>query len=206
MDASGMSTRSLQDRVKLILTDPKSEWPVIEREPTTVERLYREYIVILAALPAVAAFISNSIIGIPLGPYGTYRVGIVQGIIGALVTYVLTLVGVYVSAFVINKLAPTFDSTPNEVQALKLVAYASTASWVFGVGNIIPILGMLIALVGALYSIYLFYLGLPVMMKTPEAKVIAYMVIAAVVMIVVYFFIAILAGMVMGIGAMATPY
>jgi len=204
MDGSGMSTRSLQDRVKAILIDPKAEWPVIERESTTVERLYREYIVILAAIPAIAGFISNSIIGLPLGIYGTYRVGIVSGLIGAIVMYILTLVGAYVSALIINKLATTFDSTPSDIQALKLVAYASTAAWVAGIFNIIPFLGAVIALVGALYSIYLFYLGLPVMMKTPDAKVIPYMVVAAIVMICVYIVIGMLAAAITGVGAALT--
>lgn len=204
MDGSGMSTRSLQDRVKAILIDPKAEWPVIERESTTVEKLYREYIVILAAIPAIAGFISNSIIGLPLGIYGTYRVGIVSGLISAIVMYILTLVGAYVSALIINKLATTFDSTPSDIQALKLVAYASTAAWVAGIFNIIPLLGALIALVGALYSIYLFYLGLPVMMKTPDAKVIPYMVVAAIVMICVYIVIGMLAAAITGVGAVLT--
>jgi hypothetical protein len=104
---------------------------------------------------------------------------------------------------VIDKLAPTFDSKPNVVQALKLVAYSSTAGWVAGVLNIIPVLGIIAALAG-LYGIYLFYLGLPVLMKTPEAKVIPYMVVAAIVVIVLSILVGVIVGMVVGAGAVAT--
>jgi hypothetical protein len=174
----------LTNRVRKILVEPKAEWPVIEAESTDVQKLYREYIAILAAIPAVATFIGYSIIGVSLPFVGNYRVGMARGIASMIVTYVLTLVGAYIAAMVIDKLAPTFESKPNLIQALKLVAYASTPSWIAGVFNIIPALGVL-ALIGALYAVYLFYLGLPVMMKTPQAKVIPYMVVAAIIVIVV---------------------
>jgi hypothetical protein len=191
--------RALQDRATRILKDPKSEWPVIEAEATTTEKLYRTYIAPLAAIPAVATFIGLSIVGFTMPFVGTYRVGIVSGIANAVVSWVFALIGVYVAAFIINKLAPTFESTSNDLQALKLVAYAYTAAWVAGVFMIIPALGIL-AILGSLYSIYLFYIGLPIMMKTPAAKVVPYMVVAAVVVIVVSVVIGLLTAALTGVG------
>lgn len=195
---------NLKDRVVKILTSPKTEWPVIEAESTDVGTLYTSYIAILAAIPPIASFIGSITIGTPVPFYGTYRPPLGTALTTLILTYVLSLASVYVAALVIDKLAPTFDSKPNLMQALKLVAYASTASWVAGALNIIPLLGSLVAIVGGLYSIYLFYLGLPVMMKTPDAKVIAYMVVSAVVMIVLWFVMAMIVGMVVGAGTIAT--
>jgi hypothetical protein len=185
---------SLQDRVKRIITDPKAEWPVIEREPTTVEKLYREYIALLAAIPVLAGLVGGVLIG---GPtlFGWSRTPVVAGVIGAIVGYLLALVGVYIAAFIVDKLAPTFDSQPNQMQALKLVAYAYTPAWVAGIAYLIPGLGTLIVLLGSLFSIYLFYLGLPVMMKTPQAKVIPYMLVAAVVIIILTFLLMMIVGL-----------
>ncbi|MBA3888573.1 MAG: YIP1 family protein [Acidobacteria bacterium] len=185
---------ALADRVKNIITDPKAEWPVIEREQTTVEKLYREYIALLAAIPVLASMIGSVVFGLTVPFVGTIRTPVVQAVITAIFTYVLALVGVYLAAFIVDKLAPTFDSKPDQLQALKLVAYAYTPAWIAGVLNIIPVLGIL-AFLGGLYSIYVFYLGLPVMMKTPEAKVIPYMVVAAVVIIIVSFVMMAIAGM-----------
>jgi hypothetical protein len=190
---------NLKDRVVKILTNPKAEWPVIEAEVTDAPKLYREYIAILAAIPPICSFIGMSVVGISAPFVGYIRVGIAQGLAQAIVSYVLALIGVYVCAIVIDKLAPTFESKPNQIQALKLVAYASTASWVAGVFNIIPALSIL-GILGGLYSIYLFYLGLPVMMKTPEGKVIPYMVVAAIVVIVVTVLIGILSAALTGVG------
>jgi hypothetical protein len=176
----------LQTRVINILTRPQTEWTVIASESTDVATLYKSYIMILAAIPPVATYIGMTVFGISLPLMDRYRVGAVQGFTSAVVQYVLSLVGVYVASIVIDKLAPTFKSQSNAMQALKLVAYASTASWLAGALSIIPALSPL-AIVGGLYGIYLFYLGVAPLMKTPSDKIIPYMVVSAVVVIVVMF-------------------
>ena len=82
-------------------------------------------------------------------------------------SYALSLVQVYVIALIVDALAPTFKGEKNQIQALKLAAYAFTAAWVAGVAQIVPWIGGLLALAGGIYSIYLFYLGLPTLMKCP---------------------------------------
>jgi len=49
---------------------------------------------------------------------------------------------------------------------------------------IIPYLGQVLALVAGFYCIYVMYLGLPHMMKTPQDKVIIYLVVSIVAVIV----------------------
>jgi hypothetical protein len=184
----GGSAPNLVTRVMNILTKPKQEWPVIAGETTSIAALYSGYIVILAAIPVIATFLSLSILT------SMFRVPMVTGLVGAIVGYALALGGIYVSAFVIDKLAPNFQSQPNLIQALKLVAYSYTAAWVASICLIIPILGWLVYFVGALYCIYLFYLGLPILMKTPPDKVLIYMIVCAVVLVVVYAVIGIVVG------------
>jgi hypothetical protein len=180
---NGAQGMNLQARVTNIITKPKDEWPVIAQEQTDVATLFRTYICLLAAIPVIANFIGQSVIGISLPIVGHYRIGFGSGLVGAVVQYVLSLVSCYIAAFVIEKLAPSFGSKGDTVQALKLVAYAYTPAWVAGVLGIIPALGILVVL-ASLYSIYLFYLGLPTMMQTPPDKVIGYMVVSALVIIV----------------------
>jgi hypothetical protein len=157
-------------RAKNILLTPKTEWPVIAGETETVQSLYLNYIVVLAAIPAVFGFIKNSLIGSTW--FGvTVHTGIGAGITGMIVYYVLSLLMVFVMALIIDALAGTFGAQKNQVQALKTVAYAYTASWIAGVGVILGMgLGALIALAGGIYSIYLLYLALPNTMKCPPEK------------------------------------
>ena len=174
----------LQTRVVNILTKPAEEWPVIAGETTDAATLIKSYVAVLAAVPAVAGFIGKVVVGVSVPFLGTIRVGAVQGVVGMILTYVLSIVGVYVASIVIDKLAPSFQSESNPIQALKLVVYASTPSWLAGVLNIIPALGVLGILAG-LYGIYLFYLGVTPLMKTPQDKVVPYMLVSAVVVIIV---------------------
>ena len=69
-----------------------------------------------------------------------------------------------------------------------------------GVLSLIPALGLLAAIAG-LYAIYLFYLGLTPVMKTPEAQVIPYMVVSALVVIVVSVLLGAVSTALVGVGA-----
>ena len=182
---SDVDTAAIQARVTKILTDPKNEWPAIEREATTVEKLYKGYIIPLAAIGPIARLIGFSVID-----GGAFRVPFTYGVRGAIVEYVLALLGTFVLALIIDALAPTFGGQKSQIQALKVAAYSSTAAWVAGIFLILPPLAIL-SIVG-LYSLFLLYLGLPVLMKAPQDKAVGYTVVVILVAIVLYFVIGII--------------
>ncbi len=196
-----MDTTKLIARVKAILTTPKTEWPVIAAEPASVGAIYRGYVVPLAAIPVIAGFLKMTLIGITVPFAGTVRVGMVSGLTQAVVTYALALGGTYVVALIIDALAPQFGGEKNIVQALKAAAYAYTAAWISGIGHLLPIVGMLIVIAGALYSLYLLYLGLPLTMKAPPEKAGVYTAIVVVVALVISLIIGAVVGAIAGVGA-----
>jgi len=171
---------NLVTRVKNILLQPKQEWPVIAGETTPTAQLYTSYVIPLAAVPAVAAFVGMSLVGMPM----IGRIGLGTGLAMMLLQFVLALAGVYVLALVIDFLAPKFGGEKNPAQALKVSAYSMTAAWVAGIFHILPMLGIL-SVVG-LYSLYLLYLGLPVLMKAPEEKAMPYTVVVIIAAIVIW--------------------
>lgn len=177
---------NLVERVKRILLTPRPEWEVIDGEPTTPAELYKSYIMPLAAIGPIAQVIGFSVFGVRV-PFGAtvYRTPIGTAITGAIVNYVLALIGVYVLALVIDALAPTFGGTRNQVQALKVAAYSSTASWLAGIFVLIP--GLRVLTILGLYSLYLLYLGLPALMKTPQERAGAYTAVVVVAAIVLFF-------------------
>ena len=186
---------NLVDRVKRILLSPKTEWEVIEAEPTTAAELYTRYIVPLAAIGPLAQLIGYSVFGVNIPFVGTYKVPFGSAITQALVTYILTLAGTYVLALIIDALAPTFNGQRNQIQALKLAAYSLTASWVAGIFALVP--GLRILTLLGIYSLYLLYLGLPVLMKTPKEKAVAYTVVVILAAIVLSILIGTIAGVFM---------
>jgi hypothetical protein len=182
---------NLVERIKRILLQPKQEWEVISGEAATTPDLYRSYIIPLAAIGPVASIIGLSIVGVGMPSGSAFRIPLITAVLSAAVHYVLSLVGVYVLAMIIDALAPTFSGEKNPVQALKLAAYSSTAAWIAAVFILIPALGMLGIL--GLYSLYLLFLGIPVLMKAPGEKALVYTVAVAVAAIVLFAVIASLA-------------
>jgi len=182
--APGGFQQGLIARVKNIILTPSAEWDVIEKEPAEIAGLYKSYVMILAAIGPVAGMIKgvvfgHSVLGI------TYRPGIMQAAVTAITSYIITLVGVFILALVIDALAPSFGATKNRIQAFKVAAYSGTAAWVAGIFGLLPGLGFL-SLLG-LYSLYLLYLGLPRLMKSPADKAMGYTAVTVVAAIVVAF-------------------
>ena len=205
-----MDLNKLVARAKAMLLTPKTEWPVVASEPTTAGDLYKGYIIPLAALPAIFGFLQMSVIGTTVLFGGTVRLGIGIGLTQMIVGYLLGLASVYVTAMIINALAPTFAGQKDSIQALKVMAYAFTASWVASVAQIVPGIGWLIAIAGGIYSIYLLYLGLPHLMKCPQDKAGGYTAVVVIVAIVFYFIVAavvtsIVGGGMMRSGALTSP-
>jgi len=176
------------ERAKNIVLQPKAEWPVIESEEISTQALYTGYIMPLAAIGPVAMLIGMSLIGIEIPSIGTVRIPLPILLPQMVLGYGLGLAAVYALALIIDALAPTFGGKSDRMQALKIAAYGATASWVGGVFHLAPALGILGLLAGC-YTLYLFYLGLPVLMKSPPERSLGYaiaiMVAATVLTIVV---------------------
>jgi hypothetical protein len=190
VDPAPVGAPSLIARVQGILMSPRTEWDKIDVEPATPQSLFTGYACILAAIPAVAQVIGGLFPVCVLGVC-VHR-SLIGVIIGAVLFYILSLVGVFVTALIVDELAPSFGGQKNRVQALKLVIYAWTAFWLAGVFYILPMLGWL-SIVG-FYSFYLMYLGLPKLMKSPQDRALGYTAVSVILGAVIYFVAIAIAG------------
>lgn len=177
---------NLFERAKNILITPKTEWEVIKNEQTTVSDLFTKYVLILALIPAIAAFIGYSVVGVSFGPFGSFKMPIGRGLLYLVLYYGMSVGAVYLLAFIVDALAPSFGSKKDMLASLKVVAFSYTAAWVAGIFQILPMLGILSAL-GSLYALFLMYLGLKIVKETPEDKLVGYFIVVIIVAIVVYF-------------------
>jgi hypothetical protein len=205
MSVSGgpIVSRSLVARVKGILLSPSAEWQLIESEPATTGGLYAGYIVPLSAIGPIAGAIGLSLFGISVPFVGRIHSSLTWVLEGAVLGYIFGLLGVYVTAFVVDALAPTFGGEKNMVQSLKVVAYSFTAAWVAGILRIVPALGILVVL-ASLYSLYVFYLGLPILKKSPPDKALGYSVVSIVCAIIVNIVIGAVTAAIIGGAAYST--
>jgi hypothetical protein len=159
----GAKNMNIVSRVKGLLLDPKSEWPKIEAGPGNAGYLFPNYVMILTAIAPICNFIGFTVIG-----YKGVRFSIAGGLLRAVVFYVLSLVVVYVMAYVIDFFAGVFGGQKNFANAMRISAYWETAGWLAAIFNAIPYLSFL-ELVG-FYSIYLLHTGIVLLMKPPESK------------------------------------
>jgi hypothetical protein len=163
-----MQTQAILARVQALLLRPKATWGEIDKQTVGLQETYLNYVIPLAAIPAVANFFGLALIGV--GPPGQHaRLDFVAGLFEALISLGLTLGMVYALAYAIDWLAPQFGAQRNFNQAFKISAFAPTAFWVTGLLQLIPAL-RIFALVGAAYSLYLLYLALPVLMRPQTGK------------------------------------
>jgi hypothetical protein len=187
---------NLIERAKNILIKPKEEWNVISQETTSVTQLVTGYLLILALIPAAAQFIRYGLIGYNLPFIGHMPGSMSWGIRQAVVSYISSVGGVFLSAFIIDMLATNFASQKNFAKAMQLVVYSFTASFVAGIFYLIPGLGIL-AVIGSLYGLYILYIGLKPMMQTPDDKVTVYFVISLLVIIAVSVILSMILGAVL---------
>lgn len=155
-----------------MLVRPQATWATIAEEPAEIGELYLRYLVPLAAIPALCDFLGIFIFGGLQIASIEFRPPLAGAAVEALANFGLTLVLAYVLAVAIEVLSPRFGGAGDRTQAFKLVAYSGTALWVSGAAALYPALGIPAALLGAVYSLYLLYVGLPRLMRIEPGRAI----------------------------------
>lgn len=172
---------NLIERAKNILVTPKTEWLVVEAETATPKSLLISYVIPFAIIASIGRLLSGLVwLGGFAGQYFIWS---------AILGFVSIIISFYISIYVIDFLAPNFSSQKDLNRSAQLVAYSNTPNWVASFLSFIPFVGWLLVIAGWIYSVYLFYLGLGPLKKTPDDKKVIYMIVAFIVMIVVVFII-----------------
>lgn len=174
----------IADRAKKMIVSPKTEWEFISAEGTPAKEIITSYVIPLAALAGLAAFIGYWLIGVRMLSLhlGGFRWGLYYGIM----VFLQDILVVVIAAFVVDALAPVFGSAKNINTSMQLVAYSYTPALIGGFLAIIPQISFLGSLFG-LYGIYLWYIGLTPVKGTPPDKRAGYLVLSIVVLILIYF-------------------
>jgi len=178
-----MDFNAIIKRAIAILTKPNDEWQNIKNESMSIADIFSKYAIWLAAIPALAFFLGWVAIGKSFG-FGTVRMPVGNALVGAILTYVFSLVSVYLVAFILDSLAPSFGAQKDMVQSVKVVAYSYTATWVGGIFYLVPSLSIL-TMLASLYGLYLLYLGMKSIKEPPQDKLMGYFIVTLIVTIVV---------------------
>jgi hypothetical protein len=165
---------NLVQRAQGILLAPRTEWPTIATEPATVQSIYTNWVMILAAIGPVVIILASALFG-----------GSAFALRAALAAYVNSLVAVALLALIVDTLAPSFGGTKDYVRSLKLVAYSFASVWIAQIALIVPVLGWLVVLVAMLYGFYLFFLGAPLLGRCSVDKAVPFTIVVILCAVVV---------------------
>lgn len=150
-----------------LLREPKKEWEQIRAEETTVPHILFGYVAPLALIPPVCDLIGQYAINNALaGDIGS-------SIIRAAVTWLVSVALVFFLGVLINAVAGNFDADRNDLAAQKIAAYSLTPAFLSGFFSLYPPLWWLsLFALGAM--VFLMYRGLPILMKAPQERALAY--------------------------------
>jgi hypothetical protein len=179
---SGLDIAFIIGRAKEIMTNPSLAWSNISSEQRSMKELYMAYVIPMAAAMVVGRFVGGLLWGYSVGPFQMNpSFGFLLS--DAVYNFVVHLVMLGVGAMILSWLAPKFDGTANNDQTFSLMAYATTPVYLAGLLAVLPIPGVLLALV-SLYGIYLFWNGLTTMTGVPTTSRVGYTLASFVSMIV----------------------
>lgn len=186
---------NLLSRAKNMLLTPKTEWLAVASEEPDSGKIVMGYVMPLALLGAVSAFIGYGLIGFNV--LGIRMHSTNWGLYYAITMLVQLLISIYLTALIVDALAPSFKSEKNFGRSMQLVAYGATPSLVASLLSILPMLAGIVGLAGAVYSIYLYYIGLGPIKKTPDEQRAGYLVVCILVLIAIYFVVGMIMARVM---------
>jgi hypothetical protein len=184
--------KEIFERAKKMILSPKETWQAVKGEATTIQGLFINYAAPLALIPTVATLIGLSIVGIRMPAGHIARAPFTEALTASVVSYVFHLLGLLAGAWVVNLLAPHFNSKPDMNAAVKLVVYSMSPVWLLGIFSLVPGFGIL--QVFGLYGIYLVFLGLPTLMETPIERTLWYTVIIVISAMLISLIMTILVG------------
>ena len=170
---------------------PKAEWEQIRDEETTVPNILIGYVAPLAAIPPVCGLLGAFIFGQRIGEE-VFRPQLDKGLISVVVTWVVSVALVFLLGLLIDALAETFDAERNDLAAQKVAAYSLTPAFLSGFFSLWPPLWW-ISLFALAAMVFLMFRGLPILMKAPPERALAYaasVTVAAAVAFIVLFALA----------------
>lgn len=160
-----------------LLIRPKLGWRAIAEETITPLHLYIAYIVPLTALHILAVNIRlHYLIASTPGIEPFLSMNWTLTPVGLTISNLYSLLEVYLLAIFANGASSWFSGERSFIQALKVIAFSFTSMWIGKIFILIPVFALDATMPGlfTLYSGYLLYLGLSVLMKVPYPRAVLY--------------------------------
>jgi len=155
-----------------IIVRPHAEWTKIRDRIDSVPRHYLSYLIWVAILPPVAWWFGASQVGweisgrqIRLTPESAAQI---MGLF-----YVTILISVAFLGFMIHWMAKTYDARNDDIaHGINVAGYMCAPMFLVGLTGFFPNLwiDMLLGTLAAAYTVYLLYIGIPIVYDMPKER------------------------------------
>jgi hypothetical protein len=150
---------------------PVHEWEEVRRQNLSIARALG-HALILGAIPVVSGYLGTTEFGWQIGSAETVKLTHWSAGIIALLYYLVIIAAVLSIAWMIRWMGETYGASQPLARCVVLAAYIPIPLFLVGVAQLIPVLwlNLLIGIPAAAYTVFLLYLGIPVMMEIPVER------------------------------------
>lgn len=151
--------------------DPSEEWRAIrDRRPTLGQIML--LVMILGAIPVISGFIGTTQFGWQIGTSETVRLTTRSAALISVAYYVVIIAAVLSIGWMIYWMGETYGANKPLSQCIVLAAFIPTPLFLIGVMQLYPILwlNLIVALPALAYTVFLLYLGIPIVMEIPPER------------------------------------
>ena len=156
-----------------LLVKPSMQWRSIASLPESTLKTLILYPCFMAILPAVAWYYGTTVIGWTVGEHGEpIRLTRESALQICILFYLAMIACVVIIGFFIHWMAATYGANSSFTKGIVIAGFTATPLFIAGLTGFHPLLwlDMLIGVVAVSWSVYLMYLGIPIVMDIPEER------------------------------------
>jgi hypothetical protein len=155
-----------------MLFNPVVEWERIREADGSVMGHYLKYIVLISLLPVIAWYFGATEVGWQLGAR-EIRLTPESAMQIMVLFYISILIGIGMLGFMVHWMSETYEAHSSTLaKGVAVAAYTCTPLFVVGAIGFYPILWLdiLLGCAAAAYTVYLLYIGVPIVMQIPKER------------------------------------
>jgi hypothetical protein len=156
-----------------LLVRPSAQWRTVADLPESSFRTLVLYPCLFAILPAVAWYYGTSQVGWTVGDHGETIKLTTQSARRICILFYLTMVACVVAiGYFIHWMSDTYGAESTLTKGIVIAGLTATPLFLAGAVGFYPVLwiDMLIGVAAVCWSVYLMYVGIPIVMNIPEER------------------------------------
>jgi hypothetical protein len=155
-----------------LLVRPGTQWRKVAELPSATMTTMILYPCIMALLPAVAWYYGTTRIGWTVGDGDAIKLTTESALAIIILFYLAMITAVAIIGYFIHWMADTYGAESSLAKGMVIAGFTATPLFLAGLTGFYPLLwlDLLLAVVAVCWSVYLLFLGIPIVMKISEER------------------------------------